>query len=374
MKFLTQTHPYITVILLAVTGSTLYWLTTSASDTSQLVAGLLIAVTFLVWGEILIKKQGLTDFSAKAARTAFAIAALVVATIGISQIWSGNWPSFGWVTLAYNYLMPTDFGHAVIGLAVTLLTVIILYGAGKDAWSGSGKITIKMWRAAFATLVGFAFLFWLIGTSRMGQVGDAMQGVARTQLDALLAGQPINFKIDMGYFSLGFLGLAFLAGLWKMKIIQAATMLTGAVIWLPFIAWLAWGSLPADFKDDVSGALGAANEAVNPFVGETRYVVLQSNRAGQDIPVTLGPNDNLRISVPMGGFKPCIDASVAWKSNHGNASWFDPRAFGHLTGQGQVQHLTLSETLKAGMQSNDVPGIDLMVTLVHHSSGACQAQ
>lgn len=317
---MTRISPNIFIALVALLGFGFYILFTSNVTIPAggwLIASILGAAGILVGGEILIKKQGLTDIGAKATRFAFTFAAIAVGYIGVSQVWSGTFPALTFPQMSL----------LTAGVIFGGLTLLVMYLAGVYGFYQKGAPVFTKGTTVVVTVAVLALLlvYILIGPSRTAQLGGAMQGVAQTQFDAWMAGQPIIIpNIDWGYVALGFFGLAFLAGLWKMKVIQAATMLTGAAIWLPFIAWMAWGSLPADFKADVSGALGAANETVNPWLGETRYANLTTTQDLRLVVNDIGPHDTVRVHIPPKFCTVDWEATPFWLQQYGNATWYDP--------------------------------------------------
>lgn len=337
----------VSIILLLGAGMVLMNSGIVISAGGWLIASILGAAAILVGGEILIKKQGLTDYAAKATRFAFTFAAIAVGYIGVSQVWSGTFPAFTFPQMSL----------LTAGVIFGGLTLLVMYLAGVYGFYQKGAPFFTKGTTVVVTVAVLALLlvYFLIGPSRTAQLGGAMQGVAQTQFDAWMSGQPVAIPtIDWGMVSLGFLGLAFLAGLWKMKIIQAATMLTGAAIWLPFIAWLAWGSLPADFKADVSGALGAANETVNPWLGETRHVNLATAAGHRTVVANIGPYDTVQVYIPPKFCTVGWEATSFWQQQHGNASWYDPS--GHYLykvagGTGQNRTYEFTESFKEGLRS-----------------------
>jgi hypothetical protein len=79
--------------------------------------------------------------------------------------------------------------------------------------------------------------------------------------------------------------------------------------------------------EDVSGALGAANETVNPWLGETRYADLTTTPDHRLVVANIGPNDTVRVQIPP---KFCIvdwKPTSFWLQDHGNASWYDPSGY-----------------------------------------------
>ncbi len=323
------------------------------------IAGLLVAATTLLVGEYLIKTWSLTDRAATVARSAAAVMALIISIGTIFPFWNGAMPNISWMSALYTYATQ-DLGRAVQVLAIVLVGSTVIYGAYREMRTNNGNIAIFFWRAAFTLIVIVAFLTWLIGTNRMTQVGSVVQDSARTQLDIWLNGGPMLPDVDPGMLALGFFGLAFLIGLWKMKIIQMATMVTGAIIWLPFIAWLAWGSLPAEYKQGVNNVVGAVTGAAEgvyeslPMLGEDHYVNLATDSDGKRVVSNIGPYDTVTVYIARGTCGVGWEATNAWRSEYGNADWYDPEGY-YLTkvrGGNSVQRTYgFTEAFKEGLKT-----------------------
>lgn len=120
--------------------------------------------------------------------------------------------------------------------------------------------------------------------------------------------------------------------------------------------------------EDVSGALGAANETVNPFLGERHTHNLSGLSSGEaQTIIDVGPYDDIKVSMPM---KVCRFASPdgimptsGWLARFGNEPWFDSDAFLKRTNSNpNIRTYELSETMKEGMKDADTT-VDITFTL-----------
>ncbi len=323
------------------------------------IAGLLIAATMLLVGEYLIKTWSLTDRAASVARFTTGLIALIISLGTIFPFWNGTMPNISWIGSLYNFVT-ADWVQATQVLAALLIGGVVVYGAYREMKTSSGNIAIFFWRAAFTLIVVVAFLTWLIGPQLMQQVGTVVQTGARNQLSAWLNGQQINPNVDWGKAALGGLGLLFLAGLWKMQIIQKGAMVTGAIIWLPFIAWLAWGSLPAEYKQGVNNVVGTVTGAAEgvyeslPMLGEDHYVNLAADPDGKRVVSNIGPYDTVTVYIARGTCGVGWEATNAWQAEYGNADWYDPEGY-YLTkvrGGNSVQRTyAFTESFKEGLKT-----------------------
>jgi hypothetical protein len=176
-------------------------------------------------------------------------------------------------------------------------------------------------------------------------------------------------EINWGkFFGISFFGLCVIGvGVYLLKgnkIVTFAFVVVASLLVFPTAFYYSWTyAVPGDVKEFVTGAATSVYEA-NPVLGETKRVQVALADVGRNIPVFLGPHDELSMSIPMGGYKACADASSSWKMNHGHQPWFDPHAFASFSGQSVNKRLTLSKTLTDGMRQSGVSGIDLMVSAI----------
>jgi hypothetical protein len=335
-----------------------------------LIASLLGAASILVGGELLIKKFGLTDYAARATRFAFTVGAIVVAVTGISSVMTGNlgvpgmpaWIQTGVTTLG-------RFG--VISLGVIAATMIFgIYRYTKIPGNTSAYL--------FMAAVGFFFFFGgiyvvsmtiapnettLIIESAANDARSAASDLVETDPNGVTSIRWEKFQgIDWGTVG----GIAFACFLAFVFLQQYLGKNKIVVMVAAIVASLAFLLLSYHFatKWEVSNNFIQGAVELNPALGETKRVHITLADTGRNIPVFLGPHDNLVVSIPMGGYKACADASTAWKANHGSAPWFDPNAFASYSGQSVNKRLTLSDTLTDGMQQAGVSGIDLMVSAI----------
>lgn len=291
----------VVLVAILVLPTLVSWPTISTGG--WLVAGLLTSAGILIGGEYLIKKWGLNDFSAKAARAAFYFAAIVIAGIGITQTMSGgfNLPNMGPSYLhqlmqVFGFATPPWWLNLVIWFAAGSIVVMFAVGVYNHFKDGAPAVTKGTATLVITGAIIMLLMWMVLGPTRTGQAITAVQSGAQTQFDGWMAGGKI--EIDWGMITLGFIGLAFLLGLWKKDIIRTAFMIVSAVIWLPFIAWKGIQALPAEFKADVQSV---AAPVADTFKGWTKPTppapppppkLATDNRSdlGDFAPIFLGPD------------------------------------------------------------------------------------
>ncbi len=307
-----------------------------------LVASLLGAVFVYIAGERLIKKWGLTDFSAMATRVAFAFGALVVAGIGISQIWSGGTPSFGWLS-----------GNGLtIAVIFGALTVLVMYAWGVKRFMKDGATFFTKGTTVVVTVIVITLLLLVMVLDQTLTLNllDGVQNAAQQGAGSLVETtrtpngtvvNTINWDAISGidWYRVGIVAILSLSPLVlfkeymsKNKWAVGPVLAVALVVTLGQVYYMLKYYEPArEVFEDVSGALGAASEPVMEIMGENHFVDLQSAPGHRLIVANIGPYDTLSVMVPDG-------SSVDWQAYPGyeNVPGYDPTGYYlyNTTGQG----------------------------------------
>lgn len=211
-------------------------------------------------GETFIRKTVPVGNGRAIARIVVAILALTFASaITASTVNQGLW-SFGWVGNPFT-AGTLSWSTSIVALTGILLLIMAVYGAYRDAKTAGDRLAILAWRTLLVVLIVLTALILSVGAGGVTDIGNWWQTWSQSNLHAFLTGQPMSFTINWGKVVLGVFGLFAIWAAWKFTGIRIMAAVIGALFWIPFITWLAWGSLSADypelkaFQDNVSAAL-----------------------------------------------------------------------------------------------------------------------
>lgn len=165
----------------------------------------------------------------------------------------------GAVTGGLNWTVEFVTNYGIWALvAVPLYLAVVGYNQNKMRRSYTGDVLYYVLGGGAViggvglVVIGKDLLFRAVAQSR-GKTRATFECwyLETTSVDCDAVSQIAAPTIDWGVIVLCLFGVAFLGGLWKMKVIQQTTALGATVIVLPFMLWLAWGTLPSDFREDV---------------------------------------------------------------------------------------------------------------------------
>ncbi|MFN3692959.1 MAG: hypothetical protein ACK4SL_02560 [Candidatus Paceibacteria bacterium] len=127
--------------------------------------------------------------------------------------------------------------------------------------------------------------------------------------------------------------------------------------------------------EDVSGALGAANEKFNPTLGESLSLRLYKDDLGRASTISLGMHDDLTVFVPEDGYALCIDASASFKRRYEDRGWFDPTHVVDITSynRNMANRLTVAEAMKPGLKAEGIERVTYTIILMR-TGGVCNPQ
>ncbi len=356
-----------------------------------LIASLLGALAVYIGGELLIKKWGLADFSAKATRVAFAFGALVVAFIGISQIWSGGLPSIGpsYLQTIMSFLGfqgPAWWMPMVSNFAMICIAVMFFVGVVHHFKDGAPIVTKTTATIIVSLAIIVLVMNWFLTPAVTTELVNAAQHDAQCAARSVIKNSTVcqDTALDWeallnpdSWYKIGFVLICAVAPFvvfneyrkrnkWAVyPLLAVALIITIGGTY----AILKRSEIAQEVYEDASGALGAANEALNPALGESREVHLEKGSTGTTQGVEVGVHDTITVFMPAKGCNfPAPDGimpSDHWLSRHGNATWFDPDTF--IVRDPDTfpnkRLYTLSETMKKGMKEDEVGTVDIVFKL-----------
>lgn len=349
-----------------------------------LVASLLGAAAILVGGESFIKKQGLADTGAKAARAAYVFGAVVVAGTGIYfTVMSYVTPGASLPTWLEDAIREIGW-FGVISLAVIALTLV--FGAWRYRLiPGNTSVYLLIAAIGFFIIVGGAYVIMMklapqetemiLGAAK-NDIQGAAQGLVKTDP---YGGTSIDWK-QIGEFNWGkFFGISFFGlcvigvGVFLFrghKIVTFIFVIVASLLVFPTAFYYSWTfAVPEPVKEFVTGAATTVYEA-NPALGDRQRIQLSKSDLGRDIAVSLGIYDDLVVSLPLGdrtsGFALCIDASANWKQNYGHQPWFDRNHVVDIASDvaNVNHHIKVAKTMKDGMKADNVTQVSYIISLI----------
>ena len=317
----------VSVILLVVAIMVLANSNITIPPESWLFASLIGAVFVYVVGERLIKKWGLTDFSAKGTRVAFAFGAVVVAGIRIYfTVMSYVSPGASLPTWLEDAIREIGW-FGVISLAVIALTLV--FGAWRYRLiPGNTSVYLLIAAIGFCIIVGGAYVIMMklapqetemILGAAQNEIQGAAQGLVKTDP---YGGKSIDWQAIAGVNWEKFFGILFFAVcvvgfvIYLIKGHKIATLLfvvTAAALVLPTAFYLSLTyAVPEPVKEFVTGAATTVYEA-NPLLGEPHFVNLAAAPGHRLVVANIGPYDTLTVYLPEG-------SSVDWHAFPGYES------------------------------------------------------
>lgn len=333
-----------------------------------LVASLLGAAAILVGGESFIKKQGLADTGAKAARAAYVFGAVVVAGTGIYfTVMSYVTPGASLPTWLEDAIREIGW-FGVISLAVIALTLV--FGAWRYRLiPGNTSVYLLIAAIGFFIIVGGAYVIMMKLAPQetemiLGAAKNDIQGAAQSLVKTdPYGGKSIDWQ-QIGEFNWGkFFGFAFFGiciiaiGMFLLKgnkIVMLAFAVTASILVFPTAFYYSWTFVvPEPVKEFVTGAATTVYEA-NPALGETRYANLATAAGHRTVLSGIGPYDTVQVYLPPKGCQVNWMATDTWLQQHAGIPGYDPS--GHYLyktagGSGLQRKYSFTEEFKHGLKA-----------------------
>lgn len=297
----------------------------------QIVIWMTAACIVYAIGETFIRKTVPVGNGRAIARIVIAILALTFASaITASTVNQGLW-SFGWVGNPFT-AVTLSWSTSIVVLTGILLLIMAVYGAYRDAKTAGDRLAILAWRTLLVVLIVLTALILSVGAGGVTDIGNWWQTWSQSNLHAFLTGQPMSFTINWGKVVLGVFGLFAIWAAWKFTGIRIMAAVIGALFWIPFITWLAWGSLSADFPE-----LKVLSDKVSAAVTTGKFTTPEEDAAAfaakreEDAAAAAKETADAKLAAELQGIKEAAAAKEAAKDAPLTPAAFTTKTFGTFT-------------------------------------------